>query len=386
MKNRKILIATGIYPPDIGGPATILEALSAELISRGYEVGVLTYSDVSRQVDDKPYVYRVKKGKFYSHLIYFFKMLTLALWCDLIYVTDTYSVGRFAYLMKKIIGKKYILRFAGDSAWEMAVASGQTTDYIVDFEDNKYDFKIEATKDRRRKIMTGADGVIAVSNFMAGLAEKIGVGRHNIRTIYNSIDFINNDVAVEKVREIRNRYGNDTKIIATACRLMPWKGVDGIIRIMNKLFSEFGRVNLLVLGDGPELDNLKELAKASQVDKRVHFLGKISHNQVSAYYQAIDLFILNTNYEGLSHTLLEVMKAGTPVVATNVGGNPELIASGQDGLLVEYNNDEQLFLAVKKILSDNVVGDNMVKSANEKLKKFNWENTIFETVRLINEI
>ena len=84
--------------------------------------------------------------------------------------------------------------------------------------------------------------------------------------------------------------------------------------------------------------------------------------------------------------MLEVMKAGTPVVATNVGGNPELIASGQDGLLVEYNNDEQLFLAVKKILSDNVVGDNMVKSANEKLKKFNWENTIFETVRLINEI
>ncbi|MFA6551801.1 MAG: glycosyltransferase family 4 protein, partial [Patescibacteria group bacterium] len=104
------------------------------------------------------------------------------------------------------------------------------------------------------------------------------------------------------------------------------------------------------------------------------------------YFKAADLFILNTNYEGLSHTILEVMTAGTPVLTTNAGGNPEIIDNNKDGLLVNFNNEQELLLAAVKILSDRELTDNLVKNASAKLKKFNWSDELAETIKLLKEV
>ena len=392
----KILIATGIFPPDIGGPATMLEAMASSLIERGFEIKVITYSDqelgitpsFAEATEDKNkessiLVYRILKNKLFSRLNYFLKMKKLSKWADVIYVTDTYSVGYFAYLIKKFIGKKYIVRFAGDSAWETAVANSWTNDYIVDFQKNKYSNKIEKLKAKRRKILVNADKVIAVSNFMKEIAQLIGVNENKIKTIYNSVDFIKSDnLDNSAIKEIKQKYGANSKIIITACRLTPWKGVAGIIKIMPKLDN----VNLLVLGDGQELDNLKKSAVELGVDNKVHFLGRIKQADLKNYFKVADLFVLNTNYEGLSHTILEVMSVGTPVLTTNVGGNPEIIENNKDGVLVEFNNERALLEAATKILNDKEFADSLVVNAEIKLQKFNWSNTVEATVKLSKEI
>lgn len=386
MPNKKILIATGIYPPDIGGPATILKALINSLENNGFDIKLITYSNVAKQEDDGDKIFRIDRKKIFNQISYFIKMHQLARWADLIYVTDTYSVGYFAYLMKKILNKKYVVRFVGDSAWETALNNGWTSDYIVDFQNRKYSSKIERLKARRKKILTEADRIIAVSNFIGSVAEQIGVDKNKIKIIYNSIDFIDEGAVVNsEVEKIKSSFGG-AKIIATACRLTLWKGVDGIIKVMPKLKEKFGQIVLLVLGDGPELENLKNLAKKLDVENNVKFLGRVKHGEVANYFTAADLFILNTNYEAMSHTLLEVMRVKTPIIATTSGGNLEVIENNKDGLLISYNNEKELYLAVVKILDSKNLADELVKNATEKLKIFNWDKTIYETAQLLNEL
>ncbi len=390
----KVLIATGIYPPEIGGPATMLEALAISLIERGIEVKVITYSANSKNRSSESArafldVHRISqtKLKFFNKIKYFWRLLELASWADVIYSTDTYSVGYFTYLIKKLFGRKYIIRFAGDSAWETAVGAGWTEDYIVDFIVRKYDKRIEKLKERREKILVNADAVIVVSNFLAEIAKKIGVSGEKIRLIYNSVDFERpENVSQAPIRDWRKGFGQKSKIIMTACRLTPWKGVDGIIKILPELEKKLNDVYLLILGVGPESVNLQKLALELKVTDRVHFLGKIDNRQVIDYFKMADLFILNSNYEGFSHTLLEAMTAGVPIITTNIGGNPELIADGREGLLVNYNNQAELLEAAYRILSDSSLANRLLINAKEKLKIFKWEITLQQTLETITNI
>lgn len=385
----KILIASGIYPPDYRGPATILEALPAALAQKGCQIKIITYSNVSAWPEEKGKVYRIRRRQpaALRYLKYFFKLLILSGWADLIYTTDIYSVGYFTYLIKKLTKKKYIVRFAGDSAWETAVRLGVTNDYIMDFQKKTYNRLIEKLKLRRKKIMIKADKVIVVSRFLAGLAETIGVDSGRIKLIYNSVDFIDDNSTETKIAELRGRYGQDVKIMVAAGELNPWKGFDGIIKSLPEIEKNLGnKVDLLILGDGQEMENLKKLAHELGIVSKAHFLGKIEHGEIMNYFKAADLFILNSHYEGLSHTLLEVMKAGVPIIASNIEANQEIIENNKSGILVNYNNVSEISQATIKILNDKALAENLVSQAKEKLKIFNWDNTVKLTVEAIKEI
>ncbi len=385
----KILIATGIYPPDIGGPATMIEALADSLLKRGFNVELITYAAKGGIETNKNGIKLIKVGrnrsKVFSHISYFTQLIFAAKNADIVYATDLYSVGYFAYLLKKILGKKYIIRFVGDSAWETAVSSGETKDYIVDFQKKKYSPRIEKLKKRRKKILLAADKVIVVSKFLAGIAQEIGVENSKVQVVYNSIDFWDYPEDLENISEIREKYGKNKKIILTICRLAPWKGVNGIIEIIPALKEKIGGISFLALGIGPELEGLEKLAVNLGVSANVHFLGKIRRRQILNYLKAADIFVLNANYEGFSHALLEAMKAGTPVVATNIGGNPEVIENNKEGILVGYNNREELLAAILRVLEDKAFAENLAARAKEKLKRFNWKKVIDETEKILKE-
>lgn len=385
---KKVLIATGIYPPDIGGPTAMVGALADALRTNNFAVKIITYASresVQEKVIDVIKIKRTKI-KFFSFFNYFFYIVKLALWADIIYATDTYSVGYFAYLMKRIFNKKYIIRFAGDSAWEAAVSEGLTDDNIVDFQKKKHNDRIEKLKIRRQIILKNADQVIAVSNFLADLLKLIEIEADKITMIYNSVDFFSEIINQQQLTEIKNKYGAGTRIMITVCRLTPWKGVDGIIRALPKLIERIGPVNFLVLGDGEEMNNLKKITADSRMENNVHFLGRVNHGDTLAYMAAADLFILNSNYEGLSHVLLEAIKMGAPIAASNVGGNPEVIDDSKNGLLFGYNNEKEILSATSKILFDTNYAKQLVVAANEKLKIFNWSENVKATINLVNKL
>lgn len=385
----KILIASGIYPPDFRGPATMLKALPGTLEKNDFLVKIITYSDIKATVEEKGKVFRIlRRGPAWlRHAKYFFTIFKLAGRSDVIYATDIYSVGYFAYLLKKILGKKYIIRFAGDSAWETAVRLGLTNDYIVDFQKKTYNQLIEKLKSRRRKIMIKADKVIVVSRFLAGIAAAVGVKKDQIKLIYNSVDFIEDNSTSAKIAKVRSSYGEPVKIIVSAGELNPWKGFDGIIKSLLEIKKNLkNKVYLLILGDGQEKENLKKLAEELGVSRQVIFLGKIGHSEIINYFKAADVFILNSNYEGLSHTLLEVMKAGRPIICSNIEANREVIEDNKSGLIVNYNDAGEISRAVIRILTDPALSENLVREAKEKLKLFSWDETVRLTAEVIREV
>lgn len=386
MSNKKILIATGIYPPDIGGPATVLKYLADDLAAGGFSIKLITYSCAGKNTNDPNYVARVLKNRPGSRLVYFCKMLIFAFRSDIIYAWDVYGVGYFAYLINRIIGKKYIIRFVGDSAWETAIANNWTNESINDFLEKKHSRKIEILKERRKKILLDATLVVTVSNFMASVAKKIGVPEKKIKVIYNAVDFEKKEFNQKAVEKIKSLYGQEAKIIITACRLNVWKGVDGIIRVLPRLEEKIGRFNFLVLGDGPERNNLKYLAEKLNVASFVHFLGNVSQRDIFNYFKAADLFILNTNFEAMSHTLLEAMSAGTPIITTMAGGNPEIITDKEEGVLIDYNNEEELISAIAKILNNQNFSKSLVEKANQKLELFKWRRVVEQTIEILKTI
>ncbi len=381
-KNKlKILIATGIYPPDLGGPATLLTRLPDALRAREAEVKVITYSDVvpEKGGETEKEVYRIgrRQCSFCRQAKYFWQMWRLSFWSDMIYATDTYSVGYFAYLIKKLTGKKYILRFAGDSAWEAAVAAGWTEDYIVDFQEKKYDSKIEKLKQRRAKILTSADKIIAVSNFISGIAKKIGVDAAKIRVIYNAVDFFG---------QVLKRVKPAEPTLVFAGRLMSWKGVAALLSVVAKLKSRWPDLIFEVLGDGPEENRLKELAFKLGIEENVKFRGRVSEQETHIVFARSTIFVLNTNYEGLPHSVLNAMRAGLPVITTAVGGNMEVVQNEENGILVPYNDERAWFEAITRLLNDENLQARFIANSQKTLENFRWDKLVDETMKAIREL
>ena len=382
MKNKRILILTGVFLKGIGGPPTLLKALNLELIKRGYKITVLTFG---KKDEARKYPYSVKVicdkwPSFLKSFFYLIKGLILGLKSDIVYNQDLYTPGFTGYLIKKILKKKLVTRFVGDSAWEIALNKGETTDDIMDFQINRYSKLIERRKKARKKILINSDKIIVVSYFLKKLAIKIGIPEEKIKVIYNSIDFLNieNNLKVDLKKEL-NIAG---KVILTNARLTPWKGVDMLIKIMPQLIERYNDIKFIIISEGPERKNLEKLAVDLDVEDHVIFLGRVSRKLVVEYLKISDVFVLNTNYEGMSHVLLEAMKVGTPIITTRAGGNPETIKDKETGILVDYRDKEQWINAIIQILDNSDLAQELVKNAKEDLKRFNWNNLVKETINI----
>lgn len=386
MKNKRILILTGVFLYGVGGPPTILKALNLELIKRGYKITVLTFGH-KKESQNYPYPVKVVCPKwpgFIKSLIFLIKGLILGLKTDVVYNLDLYTPGYTGYLIKKILGKKLVTRFVGDSAWEIALNQKETTDDIFDFQNKKYSKFIERRKKARTKILVNSDKVIVVSNFLERLAEKIGVKKYNIEVIYNSIDFL--DVISDSKISLKKELGVPDKVILTNARLTPWKGVDTLIKIMPKLIKLHKDIRLVIISEGPERKNLEKLAVDLNVDKHVFFAGRVDRRLVVEYLKIADVFCLNTNYEGMSFVILEAMKVGVPVITTKAGGNPETVKDKKTGILVDYKDKKQWFEAINMVLNDSELAKKLVDNAKNDLKRFSFDDLVKKTVNVFENV
>jgi len=386
MKNNRILILTGVFLKDVGGPPTLLKALNKELIERGYQVKILTFGN---KKETKKYSYPVKVvcdkwPSFLKSFIYLIKGLILGLRSDIIYNQDLYTPGFTGLIIKKVLKKKLVTRFVGDSAWEIALNKKETTDDIMDFQNNKYSKLIERRKKTRKRILENSDKIIVVSYFLKKLAIKIGISEEKIKVIYNSIDFldIENNLKVDLKKEL-NITG---KVILTNARLTPWKGVDMLIKIMPNLIDIHKDIKFIIISEGPERKNLEKLTIDLDIEDHVFFAGRVSRELVVEYLKISDVFVLNTNYEGMSHVLLEAMKVGTPIITTKAGGNPETIKDEETGLLVDYRDEEQWIEAINNILDNKDLAEKLVKQAKDDLRRFDWNNLVKETIRVFENV
>jgi L-malate glycosyltransferase len=142
----------------------------------------------------------------------------------------------------------------------------------------------------------------------------------------------------------------DTLVVGAVTRLSPEKGVSDLIEAVARVDAGAAPLELLVVGDGPERDRLEAQARATGAGDRVRFLGQ--RVDVEELYPAFDIFVLASYEEGSPNVLLEAMASGCPVVATAVGGTPEILGDPPAGRLVEPGDPVGMTVALEDLLRD----------------------------------
>ena len=208
-----------------------------------------------------------------------------------------------------------------------------------------------------RLLMRRARAVVAVSDDIArGVTAGQWASKHTLHTILNGVDLEQFAPAPQAMSvgtspdrdAIRWELGLSGTVIGTVARLSPEKDQANLLRAFALTARECPEARLLIVGDGPLRGSLEELAGELSIRERTTFLGE--RKDIPRLLQAMDLFTLPSLTEGTSLTLLEAMATGLPVVATAVGGTPEVVADGSTGLLVPASQPEALARAFGELL------------------------------------
>jgi glycosyltransferase involved in cell wall biosynthesis len=372
----KICIITGIFPPDIGGPATYVSHLAHLLNELGHEVCIITLGDdailhpflVKRIYRSYPLPLRLT--------LLFVAMIRYGWKSDVWYIN---GLELPAVLAGRFLRKRMVMKIVGDYAWERAMNAGMTNDSIDEFQHKKQPWNVELHKHLRAWYTGQVEKVITPSQYLKRLIQGWGIPTERIQVIYNAVDKLpENFRSCPEIREQLGLTGDDTVVI-TVGRLVRWKGVEQLLRTM--VFFD-NSLKLLIVGDGPEKNKLTDLAESLSVTNRVKFLGKTDRLQVLEYIKASDIFVLNTGYEGFSHVLLEAMMVGTPVITTAVCGNPELITHQKNGLLVEPHSDD-LFEHIDCLLQNVSLQKRLSEAGKAVGQQYTWERLLQETTEVL---
>jgi len=354
----KLLITTGIYPPEIGGPATYSKLLFDELPKKGIEVTVLSFGQVR------------KLSKIIRHAVFFFKLFKKSLSSDIIFAQDTVSVGFPSLLVSKILGKRFFVRTPGDYAWEQSVQRYKVKESIDDFQNRKYGFRVEFLRKIQKMTVNGADTVISPSIYFKNLVSNWVKNPKKVFCIYNGIDL---SVISDKTVVF------EPNTIISAGRLVSWKGFGVLIEILEFL-PEW---KLFIAGDGPIKKELENIALKNNVSNRVFFLGQISRKNLIEKIQKCEIFALNTSFESFSFQVVEAMACGTPVITTNIGNLTEIIDNDREGVLVKPDDKRSIVENIKKLSSDPVFREKITKGAKNRAKQFSIENTINSLIKYL---
>ncbi len=382
----KILITTGIFPPDIGGPASYINELCQKLYGE-FSFTVLTYSSAIKYPGDKKYPYKVirvwrKMPGFLRYGIYFFKVILEAKRHDLIFVLTTFSGGVPGVFASKLFKKKLFVRVVGDKVWETLAAKKKTHLLINDFQKSKKSWFINFLFWLQGWVCKKADKIVVPSEYLASIAAGWGVSSEKIEVIYNGVDF---QPAETTSQEARVKIGISGNIILSIGRLVPWKGFKMLVKIMPELLKINQFFRLVIVGDGSEMKDLRAMIKNLFLGKKVYLVGKKTKEELAVFLKAADIFVLNTGYEGFSHQILEAMASGLPVITTFSGGNKEIIHQGENGFMVKYNDEFNLVEAIKTVWQTPELRKRFVQNGKETVARFNSNKMVEETIKILNQ-
>lgn len=379
-----ILFVTGIYPPDVGGPAQYVRRFGRELARRGHGARVITLSDAAGRENDQgvdvirlPRQMRAARARRAFHTIA--ALLEHGKWADIIYDNGCPWDTGFPCLFARPFAKKpLVVKITGDVPWEFLRIRRSIDDSLEEFQTKQYPTLISALRWTQRHVVRRADHVITPSQYLKKLSVCWGAPEGKVSVILNALDA--SEPAPDTTIDFPIPDGGFK--LCTAARMAPHKGVAAIIDAV----AAIPGVSLTALGDGPELDNLRAQAARLGVADRVSLPGRVPQGVVPAVMACCDLFVLNTEYEGLPHTVLEAFGAGLPVLTTNVCGNPEVVTHEQNGLLIPPRDPAALKAAIQRAMAEPERLKSFAERSRGKLREFSWETLYDQTVALFEKV
>ena len=236
-----------------------------------------------------------------------------------------------------------------------------------------------------RLFLRFSNKIIAVSDTIANQLFRSGIKKERIRVIQNAVEIKNDLKTTFKFRrDTKLSYGIDKEIvIGYIGRLSEEKGIKYLIQAIFKLKTSGINIKLFVIGDGPQKKEIHEIVKAQNILDEVVFTGFQSN--IEQWLSVLDIFILPSLTEGTPMALLEAMAKGIPVVASAVGGVPNVIKTNQNGILVPAGSSDDLYNAVLTIIDDDSLKETLSKNAKKTIEfEFNFQRWITE-IELVYE-
>jgi glycosyltransferase involved in cell wall biosynthesis len=235
-----IVVITGIFPPDIGGPASYVPTISSELLQRGHNITVVTLSDALNH-DDSCYSFRVRRiaravFKPWRFLLTVVAILRAGRFAQVLYVNGLYLE---AVVANFFLRKPMVQKIVGDWAWERSTNKGWVRDNFEEFQSRRYGVKVELLKKLRLCCVRRADKVVVPSQYLARAVTRWGVSDGKTIVIYNAVELPS---SAPSAIPLSSRFK-----VVTVVRLVPWKQIDHLIEAL----AECKEAGLVIVGDGP---------------------------------------------------------------------------------------------------------------------------------------
>jgi glycosyltransferase involved in cell wall biosynthesis len=356
----RILLVSGIFPPDIGGPATHVVDLRDEFLRRDHAVTVLTLWD-GAAVDAGPELIRFPRAWPWPA-----RMAAVTSWLvrnasryDVVYATGLQPA---AVAGAKVSGRPVVVKIVGDFAWERGRRLGLTAADFDAFQvgRDRRDVRVRAMRWVQNATLRSADEISAPSETLRATIEGWLGGPAPVEVIPNGVR--------PPPRGTRRSAAAPFVYVG---RLVAHKRVDRIVEAVAMVKG----ARLEVIGEGPEADRLVDLVGALEVEDRVALRGAMGHDDVIGALSRAAALVLASDYEGLPHVVLEALACGTPVVSPPVGGLPEVVTEGKNGLLLSDASVRSLAAGIRRIREDRGLATKLRAGAREAGKAWRIERT-----------
>ena len=339
----KVLIVSGIWPPDVGGPASHAPELAAFLLDRGHGIEVVTTAD-SAPASERYQVRWVSRAqpRGVRHARALAVIRDRAADADLVYATS--MLGRAA-LGATLARRPIVVKLVADEAYERARRLGLFDGDLDEFQHYKGGARVLLLRQARDRTLRRVDALICPSAYLASRALAWGIEEARVTVIPNAAPPL---PALPEREAARVRFEIEGPTLAFAGRITRQKALDVALEALARVDG----VSLLVAGDGPDLPEVRTAASERGLDGRIRFVGPLDRDDVLALFRAADASILSSSWENFPHTVVEALAVGTPVIATAVGGVPELVRDGENGLLVPPGDPGALASAIERFVRE----------------------------------
>jgi glycosyltransferase involved in cell wall biosynthesis len=350
----RVLVVSGIWPPDVGGPASHAPDVARFLQSHGHDVEVVTTASRPPAPFDVPVHWisrRLPKGAI--HVRTAAEIARRASRADVVYTTGMFGRSSAGAIAAR---RPYVLKLTADPAFERARRRGIVDGDVDEFQDLGGGPAVRALRVARDFELSHAAHVFTPSAYLGELAVKWGVHAGRVSVLPNPSPPLP-DLAPREV--LRSQFGMTGPTLAFAGRLTAQKALGDALQAI----AAVDGVSLLIAGDGDQRAPLEQrVAELGLVD-RVRFLGPLPREQVVALFRAADASVLSSSWENFPHTVVEALAAGTPVLATAVGGVAEVVSDGENGLLVAAGDVGGLAQAIRRFFDDEALAERLRAAA-----------------------
>lgn len=359
----RVLFLTGIWPPDVGGPATHGPDFARFLRDRGHSVEVVTMGD--GEPTDRPVpVHTVSRSRPFP--IRYPEVALTGLRrgrkADVIYATATYAAAAAAACGA---GKPLVVKLVSDPAYERAWRLNLFRGTAQEFE-SVSDPRLAMLRRLRTLTLRQARRIVVPSAYLANMAAGWGLGESGIEVLVNPAP------PPKDVEPADLAPGTFVYV----GRLATQKDVGTLL----DAFAGVDDAQLEIIGDGPERAELE-----ARADSRVRFLGALPHDQVLAHLAGARAAVLSSVWENLPHAAVEALAVGTPVVSTAVGGVPEVVHDGENGLLVPASDVAALRDALQKVAADDELRAKLAAGAQPSVAEIGQEAIYARLERMLLE-